>query len=141
MGQSLPCHRWPVLVIEDEPLQRIDIADMVEGAGFSAVEATSVAHAIRTLERRLDIRVVYMNLDMPRGIKGIEIAAAIRDLWPPIDIILTAAFFKRSELALPARAEFYPKPIRRDEVIAAMRRMVRDADALDARTTGSTRQV
>lgn len=123
MGQSTPISRHPVLVIEDEPVLRIDALDMVEQAGFEAVETMDVADAIRVLETRPDIRVVYIDIDMPRGIKGIELAAAIRDRWPPIEIILTAAFFTRDDLTLPARAEFYPKPILRDEVVAAIRRL------------------
>ena len=123
MGQSMTSRRLPVLIIEDEPILRIDIADMVERAGFEPIEVTNVDEAILVLEQRLDIRIVYMDLDMPRGIKGIEIAASIRDRWPPIEIILTASSFKESELTLPARSEFYPKPIGRDQVIAAMKRM------------------
>lgn len=128
MGQSTPFRRHPVLVIEDEPVLRIDALDMVDQAGFESVEAMNVDDAIRILETRPDIRIVYMDLDMPRGIKGIELAAAIRDRWPPIEIILTAAFFTEDDLTLPARAEFYAKPVKRDEVIAAMRRMVDHAE-------------
>ena len=123
MGQSTPIKRHPVLVIEDEPILRIDALDMVDQAGFEAVEAMSVDDAIHILETRPDIRIVYMDLDMPRGIKGIELAARIRDRWPPVEIVLTAAYFTEQDLTLPARAEFYPKPVQRDDVIAAMRRL------------------
>ena len=131
MGQGTPLTRHPVLVIENEPVLRIDALDMVERAGFEAVEALSVADAIRILEQRLDIRIVYMDLDPPRGVKGIEIAAAIRDRWPPIEIILTAANFRKADLDLPVRSEFYSKPIQHGEIIAAMRRLA-------ARPTAST---
>ncbi|MEI5689123.1 MULTISPECIES: response regulator [Sphingomonas] len=124
MGQSQPLKRWPVLVVEDEPILRLDAISMVEKAGFEAVEALSSADAIQLLEERLDIRLVYMDLDMPRSRKGIEIAAAIRKRWPPIEIILTAAYFTRESVELPERAEFYSKPIDHDEVIAAMQRLI-----------------
>jgi CheY-like chemotaxis protein len=124
MGQSQPFKRWPVLVVEDEPILRLDAVSMVEEAGFEAVEALSSADAITLLEERLDIRLVYMDLDMPRSRKGIEIAAAIRKRWPPIEIILTAAYFTRDSVHLPDRAEFYPKPINHAEVISAMRRLI-----------------
>jgi CheY-like chemotaxis protein len=133
MGQSTPPTRHPVLVVEDEPVLRLDALDMVERAGFDAVEATSVPHALHLLETRPDIRIVYMDLDMPRGLRGIEIAAAIRDRWPPIEIILTAAFFTREEIALPDRAEFFAKPFLRDEVIAALRRLGRLEEGQAAR--------
>ncbi len=123
MGQSQPLQRLPVLVVEDEPILRIDALDMVEEAGFEPVESTSVEDAIRILTERPDIRIVYMDLDMPRGIKGIEIAACIRDRWPPIEIILTGAFFLEADLTLPVRAEFFPKPAQYSEITAAMHRM------------------
>lgn len=124
MGQSVPVSRLPVLVIENEPVLRGEVLDLVEAAGFEPVEAMSVSDALSILEQRADIRIVYMDLDMPRSIKGIEVAAAIRDRWPPIEIILTAAFFEEADLTLPARAEFYPKPIQREQVVSAMKRMM-----------------
>jgi CheY-like chemotaxis protein len=123
MGQSQPLNRRPVLVIEDEPVLRLEAFDMVERAGFEPVEATSIEAALEILENRTDIRIVYMDLDMPRGVKGIEIAAAIRNRWPPIEIILVAASFAKADIDLPVRAEFYPKPIQHRDVVAAMRRM------------------
>lgn len=126
MAQSQPLKRWPVLVVEDEPVLRIYAISMVEDAGFEAVEAMSSADAINILEERPDIRLVYMDLDMPRSRKGIEIAAAIRRRWPPIEIILTAAYFTREDVTLPERAEFYGKPINHLEVIGAMRRLIQN---------------
>lgn len=123
MGQSQSISRLPVLIIEDEPVLRVDAIDMVERAGFEAVEAMSIEEAICILERRTDIRIVYLDLDMPRGVRGIEVAAAIRRRWPPIEIVLTAAGFHEADLDLPVRAEFHPKPINRPAVVAAMRRM------------------
>lgn len=133
MGQSQPLTRWPVLVVEDEPILRLDAISMVENAGFEAVEALSSADAIRLLEERLDIRLVYMDLDMPRSRSrnGIEIAAAIRRRWPPIEIILTAAYFTRESVELPERVEFYPKPVDHGEIVRAMQRLLgRDAAKL-----------
>lgn len=132
MGQSQPFKRWPVLVVEDEPILRLDAISMVEKAGFEAVEALSSADAIQLLEERLDIRLVYMDLDMPRSRKGIEIAAAIRKRWPPIEIILTAAYFTRESVELPERAEFYSKPIDHAQVIAAMQRLIASGETRPA---------
>jgi CheY-like chemotaxis protein len=125
MPQQEPITRLPVLIVEDEPILRLDAIDMVEHAGFEAVTSTSVEDAIRILEQRADIRIVYIDLDMPRGVRGIEIAAAIRDRWPPIEIVLTSASFAKADLDLPVRSEFYPKPVLHREVIDAMRRMAR----------------
>lgn len=114
-----------MLVVEDEPLLRIAAVDMVEEAGFEAVEAADAGSAVEILESRTDIRIVYTDIDMPRGMDGMRLAACIRDRWPPIHIILTSGRKVPRLSDLPARAVFFPKPIREDEVLAAMRDMAR----------------
>lgn len=105
---------------------RLDAIDMVERAGFEPIEAMSVEDAIAISARRADIRVVYMDLDMPRGVR-------VSRLRPPSAtaalhwIILTAASFAKADLTLPVRAEFYAKPVRRREIVAAMRRITASA--------------
>lgn len=112
-----------VLVVEDEPLQRMMAADMAEDAGFDVVEAASAEEAIAILTARTDVRVVFTDIDMPHGMDGMKLAAAIRDRWPPIEIILTSGRVAPDLSTLPARAVFFPKPYRQREVVAAMRRM------------------
>ncbi|MCG5249633.1 response regulator [Methylorubrum extorquens] len=108
-------------MIEDEPVLRIEISDMLEDEGFEVVEATNVENAIHILETRPDIRIVYMDLDMPNGVDGVKIAAAIRDRWPPIEIVLTASRIDGARLLLPVRAKFFPKPVNRARVMEAVR--------------------
>lgn len=115
--------RKVVLVVEDEPLLRMMAVDMVDEAGFDVIEAADATEAIRILERRFDVRIVFTDIDMPRGMDGMRLAAAIRDRWPPIEIILTSGHFHREDVELPARSVFFPKPFREAEVIATMRRM------------------
>lgn len=110
-----------ILVIEDEPVLRIQISDLLEDDGFEVVEATSVENAIHILETRLDIRIVYMDLDMPKGVDGVKFAAAIRDRWPPIEIILTASRVDGTRIQLPVRARFFAKPINPARVIETVR--------------------
>jgi CheY-like chemotaxis protein len=117
------CLKPVVLVVEDEPLLRMMAVDLVEDAGFDAVEAASADEAVHILESRLDIRVVFTDIDMPGGQDGLKLALAIRDRWPPIEIIITSG--KRMPLAsdMPERGVFFAKPYKRDEVMTTMRRM------------------
>ena len=59
-----------VLVVEDEPLLRMNAADMVEEAGFEALEAANAKEAIQLLESRCDICVIFSDIDMPPGMDG-----------------------------------------------------------------------
>ena len=112
-----------VLIVEDEPLQRLDMIDMAESAGFEVVEAHDADHAVALLEGRADVRLVLTDIDMPGAMNGLKLAAAVRRLWPPIEIIVTTAGVAPGSEQLPERAVFLPKPLNYDRVVDAMRRM------------------
>jgi CheY-like chemotaxis protein len=65
MAEYIPPPRQVVLIVEDEPLLSIMAIDLVEDAGFEAVEACDAEEAIETLEARKDIRIVFNDVDMP----------------------------------------------------------------------------
>jgi CheY-like chemotaxis protein len=48
-----------VLIVEDEPLIRLGAVKIIEDGGFEVIEAASADEAIRILECRSDIRVVF----------------------------------------------------------------------------------
>ena len=51
-----------ILVVEDEPLVRMDAVDLAREGGFETIEASSAGQAI--LESRSDIRVVFTDVRM-----------------------------------------------------------------------------
>ena len=108
-----------VLVVEDEILIRDVIADDLEGAGFSVVLAADADQAIAILEARQDIHLVFTDIDMPGSMDGLKLAAAVRDRWPPVHIIITTGKSRPAEI--PANAMFIPKPYLGRTVVSAMR--------------------
>ena len=50
------------LVVEDEVIVRLHIADIVEGAGFTTVEAFNADEAIELLTSRSDIQFVITEI-------------------------------------------------------------------------------
>ena len=115
--------RKVVLVVEDEPILRMMAVDLVEDAGFEAVEAADATEAIAILERRTDIRVVFSDIDMPHGLDGMKLAALIRKRWPPIELVLTSGKMPPRPEDLPERGVFFSKPYQGREVVATLRRM------------------
>lgn len=113
-----------VLIVEDEPLQRLDMIDMAEEAGFEVLEAHDADHAIALLEQRPDVRLVLTDIDMPGAMDGLKLAAAVRRRWPPIKIIVTTAGVAPAVAELPEGAVFLPKPLNHRRVVDAMHRLV-----------------
>jgi CheY-like chemotaxis protein len=109
-----------VLVVEDDFLNRLHAVNLVEDAGYIAVEASNADEAIAILEARKDIRIVFTDIDMPGSMDGLKLAHAIRERWPPIELILTSGHFDLSDDKIPERGRFFPKPYRDQEIISAL---------------------
>ena len=112
-----------VLVVEDEPLVRMAAIDLVEEAGLEALEAKNADEAIRILEARSDIQIVFTDIDMPGSMDGLKLAAAVRGRWPPIEIIVTSGHYNIRDDELPDRGVFFRKPYDHRKVIATLQRM------------------
>jgi CheY-like chemotaxis protein len=113
-----------VLVVEDEPMQRMMMADMLYDGGFWSVEASDAFQALRVLESRPDIRIVFSDIKLPHGMDGLELAAIIRRRWPDIEIALTSGTFSATDNNIPDRAVFFQKPYRSQDVLPVLHRMV-----------------
>jgi len=112
-----------VLVVEDEPLVRMLVAGTVEEAGFDVLEAGNADEAVRILESRPDVRIVFTDIDMPGSMDGLKLAAAIRGRWPPIEIVLTSGHRYVAAIELPERSVFIPKPYKGDRVVETLRQL------------------
>jgi CheY-like chemotaxis protein len=109
--------------VEDEPLLRMMAVDLVEDAGFEAVEANNADEAVRILESRMDIRIVFTDIEMPGSMNGLKLAAAIRDRWPPIHIIVTSGRMPAKDIELPPHSIFFAKPYDHGKLIATFKEL------------------
>lgn len=117
-------HKKPVvLVVEDEPLLRLMAEELIEDGGFEVVSVADAASAVRILETRLDIRIVFTDIDMPGGMDGIRLAAVIRERWPPIEIVVTSSHIQISQTQMPERGVFVSKPYDGQQLVELLRTM------------------
>ena len=120
MRRALDKERPVVLVVEDEFLIREYAVEMVNEAGFEAIEAANADEAIGILECRSDIRIVFTDVHMPGSIDGLKLAHAVRDRWPPIKLIVTSGQMTLPESALPTGGRFFSKPYQPSEIARAL---------------------
>ena len=109
-----------VLVVEDEPLLLLMAGTLVEDAGFHPVYAANADDAVRILEERADIAIVFTDIQMPGSMDGIRFAAAVRDRWPPIKIIVVSGHKTVGIADLPDGSRFFLKPYDSQLVTNAM---------------------
>src|SRR6204780_2480182 len=110
-----------VLIVEDESLIRLCVVEAVEDAGFEVIEAANADEAIRILESRSDVRVVFTDLHMPGSMDGLKLPHAVGNRWPPIKIIVPSGRETVAERDLPAGGRFFAKPYDPGEIKDALR--------------------
>ncbi|MEO5808326.1 response regulator [Devosia sp.] len=116
-------NRIVVLVVEDEALLRLGIVDYLEDAGFTVFEAANATQAVEILVQNPQIAILFTDIDMPGGMDGLMLAAAVRDRWPPIQIVVTSGHRRVDQADLPARAQFLPKPYNPAALVANLREL------------------
>jgi len=116
--------RIAVLVVEDEPLLRMDIVEALTEAGFTVFEAHNATEAIKVLSVNPQIHALFTDIDMPGSIDGLKLAAFAKERWPPIKIIVTSGHRRVSDDMLPADGIFVPKPYGSEQIIRSIRALV-----------------
>jgi two-component sensor histidine kinase len=113
-----------VLVVEDELVLRLRAVDIVEDAGFTAIEAVNADEALSILESRSDISLLFTDIQMPGSIDGLKLAYTVHKRWPAIKIVLVSGQVNLSETDRPAESRFFGKPLEVKQMIAELKEMV-----------------
>src|SRR5450755_1454780 len=124
MLMNQPAAPPKVLVVEDEILLRMRAVDIVEDAGFTAIEAVNADEALTILESRSDIELLFTDIQMPGSMDGLKLAHAVHERWPPIKIILASGRLLLANTDAPPESRFFGKPIEAKEMIAEMQKMI-----------------
>jgi CheY-like chemotaxis protein len=99
------------LVVDDEPLIRMDVADIVAEEGYSVIEARSADEAVTLLKLHPSLELIITDIQMPGKMDGIELARHVDEHWHNICIIVASAMSAPPEGLLPEKAAFVAKPI------------------------------
>lgn len=82
--------RAVVLVVEDEVIVRMGIAQELRDVGFNVVEAHNADEAVQIIQARTDIEVVFSDIHMPGSMNGADLAAWLRQNRPGLPVLLTS---------------------------------------------------
>lgn len=119
-----------VLVVEDEPLVRTMAADILMDAGYRVFEACEAADALAILDGRDDIGAVFTDIEMP-GMTGLALAAAVRDRWPSMPVLVTSGRVRPGAGELPNGAAYIAKPYMPGELVATLGKILPPPDSGD----------
>lgn len=80
-----------VLLVEQDPAERLAAHDLLAGSGFRVVEACDPDAAMVVLMLRDDVLVVVANVEMPGAASGAPFAELLGRRSPWISVVRTAA--------------------------------------------------
>lgn len=107
-----------VLLVEDEPLIRLFVAELLEESGFKVVEAANATEALVLLEAGLEVNVLLTDVDMPSGCNGFELAHKVHESWPEAEILIMSGRQWPAEGDLPMGAAFLAKPCPNEAIVS-----------------------
>src|SRR5215207_8961709 len=111
-----------VLLVEDDVLLRLWIADELRREGFSVVEASHADEAMLILNSSVDLDLVMTDVRMPGSMDGLQLAALIRTRWPDLKLIVASG--EPAGPAMLVADAFLPKPLDAANVIARIRNLL-----------------
>lgn len=113
MGNSFNVDTKPLaLVVDDETLVRIEMADMLDDLGFAVAEADCVRDALAYLELKGDsVSFLLTDLHMPGSRNGATLANHVSFIWPHIHILVTSGAKQPIAGELPYEVQFIAKPL------------------------------
>jgi len=117
-----------VLVVEDEVLVRLMLADELREHGYVVVEAASGDEAVNLLRGGVHVGLVVTDVRMPGNIDGVGLARFIRGKHPDIKIIMVSGHMTSPE-AVNFVDGFLSKPY-------DLKLLVRNIELILARSSG-----
>lgn len=107
-----------ILVVEDQPLLLLDLADQLIEFGHHVVTAGTARTAARLIDGNIDALVTDIELgDGPDGLALARLAANAR---PGLPIVVVSGGVRPTHAQLPSGALFLPKPYRVADIQAAL---------------------
>jgi CheY-like chemotaxis protein len=107
---SAQCPRGEtILVVEDEVLVRIALAETLRDEGFSVLEAANADEALAVLASSTPLDVVLTDVNMPGSLDGVALGRHVRATRPGLKVIVVSGRVL-PEVAAEAADAFLGKP-------------------------------
>lgn len=110
------------LLVEDEWLVRMEIADALEEAGWDTIEFSSGEDAVAFLEQQQRIDLLVTDIRLIGAVTGWDVAETARAMLPDIAVIYASAN-PAIESRLVSGSVFFSKPPHVAELVASSEKL------------------
>jgi CheY-like chemotaxis protein len=125
--ESAATRRPAILVVEDEVLVRLTVADYLRGAGYGVVEAANATEALEVFASGEPVDVVFTDVQMPGDMDGLMLVRWVHEHHPGIQVLVTSG---KGEAAVSSGlipdGAFFSKPYPLEEVASRIHSFLED---------------
>lgn len=114
-----------LLIVEDEFLIRMTLAEVLADDGFEVLEAGDGDEALAALQREPDVAVMLTDIQLPGSLDGRELAARARETRPNLPVIFMSGRPDPDAASSPIDLHVN-KPYLPSTMSAAVRRLLGD---------------
>ena len=86
-----------LLVVEDDFLVRLTMADALTDGGFEVIEAGDAREALSRVCERNDISAMLTDINLPGGEDGFALARAVRVIRPDLPVVYASGRYTAAE--------------------------------------------
>ena len=88
-----------VLVVDDEPLVRMLVVDVLDDLGYAALEAADGAEGLKILRSDARIDLLVSDVGLPNGMNGRQMADAARVARPDLKVLFITGYAENAVLS------------------------------------------
>ncbi len=116
-----------VLVVDDEPVVRMLIGDVLRELGYAVIEAADGAEGLRILRSKQRVDLLVSDVGLPGGMNGRQLADAARVHRPGLKVLFITGYAENAALGngvLNPSMQVLTKPFALDVLAAKIRAMM-----------------
>jgi CheY-like chemotaxis protein len=115
-----------VLMVEDDTLLRLTIAELLRESGYRVIEASTSTEAVSVLRSGPHVDLLFSDIQMPDEMNGVELASYTRAHAPDTKVILTTGGPRPEQLdrELGGQVPMLSKPYRLTDLVQQIQRLL-----------------
>ncbi|WP_260923260.1 ATP-binding protein [Novosphingobium sp. 9] len=120
-------HGQVVLVVDDEPMIRMLIVEVLEDEGFTVIEAADGPSAAQQLERAGRLDLLVTDVGLPNGMNGRQVADLARQTRPSLKVLFITGYAENVVAAngqLEANSAILTKPFMIEALVSRVHELV-----------------
>jgi CheY-like chemotaxis protein len=128
MAQDTIADHPTILVAEDDGILRLMASELLEIHGYTVVEADSAEEALKVMEQRKDVRLLFTDIEMPPGCDGLELARQVHNRWPKVRLVITSGKVQPARAEIADHGRFIRKPYRAKDFLGQIDELIKNKE-------------